>query len=576
MVAFKEVDEDGSGSVEIGEITLLMRRAGLDKRRAEGSATLLMQRFDKDRDGKLTFDEFKQGIFELAEQHNVSSAIAAAEPDLEGRGIGMHVCTSLNLTSFSMDELRQAFDEVDSDKNGLLDVGELSRLLQQDRIGLDPQQADVAASLLMARLDADSDGRVSCEEFAAGLRDLAQQRDARVWPLAGAMLVAGAAVGASTPALPLLSQQMSLSPAEFGYTVSALGLATMLGNVPSALMVDNYGRRPIMLSGLCLQGLSLIGTGLAGSMSPFVVSRLVNGMGVSSLVVSSSMAVADMSTPLNRSKMTATVNTAFAAGKVVGPALGGTLIGYIGLTPTLFIAGGTYLATAACSQFYMKETKPPRAAPAPAAAPADKAQSVGKTLRHLLAQWRVILQSPDMHSLMLINALSIATHSGASMALLPLMLAGEALALTPMEIGYVFAFNSAVAVLGAAPAAYLADRAGPGRTLAPAVAMTSVAMLAFPLAATGPQLGAVLALWSLSRSFMNLAPFTLAMNLAAPEARAQTLAMLRTTGDLGFFLGTALVGTAGAAFGANAAMQGTAVVSGAAAAGYAAYRLLRR
>jgi len=298
----------------------------------------------------------------------------------------------------------------------------------------------------------------------------------------------------------------------------------------------------------------------------------VNGVGVSGQIVGSSTAVADISTPLNRSKMSATVNCAFAAGKVLGPAVGGSLIGSVGLAPTFFLSGGCYAATAVCSRFFIEETLPRGSV----AMPAGKACSVRKTVRRLLAQWRVLLKKPEMRSLMLLNAFSIAAHSGASMALMPLMLAGDQLALTPLQIGYVFAFMSAVAVCGAPPAAVLADRLGAGCMLAPAVALSAVAMALFPLAGSAEQLVPVLALWGASRSVMNLAPGSLAIGLAAPEARAQTLAMLRTTGDLGFFVGTALVGIAGTALGAGPAMQASGALTGIAAACYAAHRLLRK
>ena len=86
------------------------------------------------------------------------------------------------------------------------------------------------------------------------------------------------------------------------------------------------------------------------------------------------------------------------------------------------------------------------------------------------------------------------------MTLLPLLLSDPAsFALAPAQIGAIFAAQSAVSVLGAAPAAWLADRVGPAHVIAPAIATSAIAIAAFPHAADLPQACAVLLVCSAHR-----------------------------------------------------------------------------
>ena len=53
------------------------------------------------------------------------------------------------------------------------------------------QRSEHMANSLMNQLDADKDGKLSWDEFHKGITDLAQQRDSRVWPYVGSMVMVG-------------------------------------------------------------------------------------------------------------------------------------------------------------------------------------------------------------------------------------------------------------------------------------------------------------------------------------------------------------------------------------------------
>uniref|UniRef100_A0A7S4B6J4 Uncharacterized protein n=1 Tax=Chrysotila carterae TaxID=13221 RepID=A0A7S4B6J4_CHRCT len=114
----------------------------------------------------------------------------------------------------------------------------------------------------------------------------------------------------------------------------------------------------------------------------------------------------------------------------------------------------------------------------------------------------------------------------------------------PPQIGGLFAFQSAVSVAGAAPSAWLADKAV-----------------------------AVLLLWSIGGTLLGSAPTAHASNIVGMQNRAQALALMRTAGDVGLLSGASVVGAAATLIGSEAAMQTTASFLLCSAASYV---LLRR
>jgi len=132
-------------------------------------------------------------------------------------------------------------------------------------------------------------------------------------------------------------------------------------------------------------------------------------------------------------------------------------MGYLGLSSTLLVAGGMYLGAAAFTQVFIGETRE---------AAREKSVPLNNTISHMIAQWNELLHDANLQGIMCLNAVSVGTHAGAFYTLMPLMLAGD-LGLSPIEIGSVFAFQSAIAVFGVAPATFAIERVGSERILAP-------------------------------------------------------------------------------------------------------------
>ena len=414
-----------------------------------------------------------------------------------------------------------------------------------------------------------------------------EARDPRIWPLSATMMLSGTAVGVVLPVMPLLVGQLGLSEAQFGIAVSAFGLAKLLGNVPSAVLVDRLGRRPTLVGGLVVISAGFIAVGSTTSLEGLIFARFLTGLGVSALISGAVMAAADISTARNRASMMAPLMAAFNAGTVLGPAIGGVCAGAVGVSHTFHVVAAAFAANAAASHAVVAETMPAHVAKA------ARAQSLGAALASSVGEWAPLIRAiPMMRALLLLNGAYWGALAGANMTLLPLMLAGDTFGLSAPQIGGVFALQSIVSVrvpgpdqpavyasatclcsasappahsrrvaqvLLAAPCASLADRVGPTRVLAPALGLSSAAMLAFAASSDILQASCAIALWSVGGTLLGSAPTAAAANLAAPEQRSQALALMRTAGDVGLLCGASSVGYVATMVGCEAAMGGTAV-----------------
>ena len=85
---------------------------------------------------------------------------------------------------------------------------------------------------------------ISENEFVSMMTDSASSLDVKkILPLTLSMVLVGSSVGVVTPAMPFVVQNLGLTAGEYGLVVSAFALAKMTGNIPSAVLVERYGRK---------------------------------------------------------------------------------------------------------------------------------------------------------------------------------------------------------------------------------------------------------------------------------------------------------------------------------------------
>jgi len=123
---FVEVDKDHSDYLDRREMSKFVKKMDRDlsDKRVDDSVEFLIRRFDRDGDGRVTFDELWSAINELEEQHRVASALAARHKDATEHCL----LTILKLHSYSESELREEFTSADVNNDGLLDRTDVANL----------------------------------------------------------------------------------------------------------------------------------------------------------------------------------------------------------------------------------------------------------------------------------------------------------------------------------------------------------------------------------------------------------------------------------------------------------------
>ncbi|RCJ37603.1 hypothetical protein A6769_11930 [Nostoc punctiforme NIES-2108] len=154
--------------------------------------------------------------------------------------------------------------------------------------------------------------------------------------------------GIILPILPLYAEQFGAKPNEATLLVAIYSLMQFLFAPLWGRFSDRYGRRPILLLTLFGSVIAYAGLGFANSLWILFIARSLAGI-MSGNIATAQAYIADITTPSNRARGMGVIGAAFGFGFILGPAIGGLLIGSDPNNanfhlPSLFAAGLSLLA----------------------------------------------------------------------------------------------------------------------------------------------------------------------------------------------------------------------------------------
>jgi MFS family permease len=391
--------------------------------------------------------------------------------------------------------------------------------------------------------------RIQKDAFTTQLLQKATKVDIkRTLPITISMLLVGSSVGIITPVMPFVVENLGLSPGQYGMVVSAFALAKMAGNVPSAILVERHGRKPYLVYSLTVIALGVGGMGLATNFEHLWACRLLTGAGVAALSTAATLAMSDISNPRNRASTMAPIMSAFAAGTALGPALGGFLADSVGITQTFYLVGFSYLGLTAVNHLLLTETKAsPLLFPWQEESLPPNIQGSSISMRQAVAnavgQWAPLMADPRVRNVVIMNGFYWVALAGSQMTLLPLMLTDPTgLAMSATGVGQVYMGMSAVQVLGNPILAKVVDRLGKGRAIVVGSTLIATSMAMLPYCTDMVHLAGTLGFWATGSTMLSTAPVAYISDIVEDGKRAQAIALLRTSGDIGFLLGATGMG----------------------------------
>lgn len=409
-------------------------------------------------------------------------------------------------------------------------------------------------------------------DFCNKIEALATELDvSRTVPISVSMLLVGSSVGIIIPVMPYVVQNLGITAGEYGVVVGSFALAKLFANVPAAVMVEKHGRKPFLVYSLVLVGLGVGGIAICTEWYHVGMCRTLTGVGVSLLSTAATLSIADCSTPLNRARTMAPMMSAFAAGTALGPALGGVLADNIGINNTFLAVGAFYFGLSAINKLAITETQfsseLDRIFPWNEWMKAQKQKVLIPQDRYLdsfqnaVSQWSSIWKNPKVRNVVVMNGFYWFSLSGAQMTLLPLILTDQTgLAMTATQVGNIYMGMSLVQVLANPSIGYVVDKMGKAPGIIGGCGLLSVSMFALPFCTEFNQVASTLVFWALGSTVLGFTPTSYISDNVIDNKRAQALALLRTSGDIGFLFGAATMGNAADVMGMDVAVHTSSTI----------------
>jgi MFS family permease len=359
-----------------------------------------------------------------------------------------------------------------------------------------------------------------------GSRDLPRE----VYVLAVIAFVVALGFGIVAPAIPLFARSFGVGTTAVGLAVSAFAFFRFVSAFGGGRLVERFGERTVLASGLAIVAVATGLAGLAGNYPLFLMLRAFGGIGSAMFTVSALSLLLRVAPPSHRGRAAATWQGGFILGGIAGPAAGGLLAE---LSPRLpfFLYAASLLVAGAVAMVLLRPS---------ATTPASARVSVGQDLAPDPVGLRAALRTRAYIAALVANLGIGWMLFGVRNSLVPLYVTEE-LGRTVAWAGAGLLAGSAAQALGLLRSGRLADTWGrrPTLVLGAAIATASTAVLTLP-----PALWIFLlsmAAFGLAASFLASVPAALVADVS-PARSGRVVAVFQMSADLGAIVGPLVAG----------------------------------
>jgi len=168
-------------------------------------------------------------------------------------------------------------------------------------------------------------------------------------------------LGIYMPVLPLARAAFHVSVAAASATVTAALVAYAIGLYAYGPLSDRFGRRPVILTGLCVYLLGVITALCATSIGMLTVGRVISALGTSAGVTVARAVLGDLYEREHMALRLATITMVMSVANALSPALGGMLGDLMGWRIVFEIQLGLALSVGVAAWRWLPETRAPSA-----------------------------------------------------------------------------------------------------------------------------------------------------------------------------------------------------------------------
>lgn len=169
---------------------------------------------------------------------------------------------------------------------------------------------------------------------------------AELWVLIASAFVIAIGYGLISPVLPTFAQSFDVGVAAASAAISAFALSRLLFAPVSGALVTRIGERWVYLAGLLIVAIAQIITAYSPTYAVLILSRIIGGIGSTMFTVSAMGLVIRLSPADIRGRVAGLYASSFLLGGVLGPVIGGALVGFGMRLP--FIVYAISLVVAVC------------------------------------------------------------------------------------------------------------------------------------------------------------------------------------------------------------------------------------
>lgn len=358
----------------------------------------------------------------------------------------------------------------------------------------------------------------------AGLRAL--PRETFVLALVAFCVALG--FGIVVPAVPLFALQFGVGTTAAGAVVSAFALMRLVSGLAAGRLVDRVGERAALLVGLGVVAVSSLLAGLAVSYPQLLVLRGLGGVGSAVFTIAATSLLLRVATAAQRGRTQSVYRGGFLLGGILGPALGGAVLG-VSLRAPFFLYAGTLVLAAVAAALLLPRPRP---------APASSAQ--GALPEQPRIPLSTALANPAYRAALAGNFAVGFSVLGVRSTVVPLLVV-NGLDLPPVWIGAAFTVGALVQAVLLLPAGRAVDDVGRRATLVAGGLVTAASLVGLALA-TGPwTLLLAMSAFAVGAALLSVAPAAVVGDVV--EGRGGTaVAVWQMASDLGAVVGPLAAG----------------------------------
>jgi MFS family permease len=357
--------------------------------------------------------------------------------------------------------------------------------------------------------------------------------------------------GIVAPAIPVFASAFGVGETAAGAVVSAFALMRFVSALAGGRMVERFGERVILSSGILVVAVSTGLSGLAQSYEQLLVLRAVGGIGSAMFTVSAVALLFRVVGGTSRGRASGLFQGGFLIGGLVGPVVGGALT-ELSLRLPFFVYAATLLVAGGIAAVFLARAKVrPRGGETDAAAPADEEPGPSLSVRDALRQ-------SAYRAALVANFGTGWGLFGVRVSLIPLFVT-KALDAGVFWVGVGFLFSSLTHAALLLPAGRYVDHVGrrPAMIRGGLVAAASMLLLAFSTAV--PLYLLAMLLFGVGSAYLGTAPAAVVGDVMRGRG-GRVVAAFQMASDLGAILGPLAAGALAKNLSYTAAWSATAGV----------------